>query len=175
MLIHFFILPLITYSITNRLKEIMNTNMDIDVKDCQSVIDCVEGWLVHGHGLCQRVAVYCNVASTLDLKYEYVVDHSRPICVLKMLLEMRNHSGACSLAIGANLNLARSWIAVSRISPADVVALVQHELVDAAQAAYDQVNGSETSMVVSLLRGQFNRLVTFLLFTETIGMCGMKT
>ena len=61
---------------------------------------------------------------------------------------------------GANLNLARSWISVAGVASGDVVQLVKEELIGAARAALDDVDAAaETTLVTSLLRGQFNRLV----------------
>lgn len=87
------------------------------------------------------------------------MEHSRPICILKMLVETPGHTGL-SLAIGGHLNLARSWITTSRIPAADVVALVRDELIEVARTAHGQADATETNMVVSLLRGAFNRFVT---------------
>ena len=99
------------------------------------------------------------MAVTLDLKYDYVMEHPRPTCVLKMLFETPGQTGL-SLAIGGHLNLARNWIATARIAAADVVALVKDELTEVARTAHGQVDSTETNMVVSLLRGAFNRYVT---------------
>lgn len=133
---------------------------EIEWKDSQAVVDYVDSELLkHGHKLSQRLSVFHQVAVVLDLKYDYVVEHSKPISILKMLLETPNQSGL-PLAIGGHLNLARSWITASRIAANQVVALVKDELIEAARSAHGQVSGTETNMVVSLLRGTFNRWVT---------------
>ena len=135
-------------------------DQEVEWKDRQSVIDYVDSELIqHGRRLSQRLSIYHQVAVTLDLKYDYVVEHSRPISILKMLLEMPSQSGL-PLAIGGHLNLARSWITTSRIPSVHVVSLVKDELIEAARSAHGQVSGTETNMVVSLLRGTFNRWVT---------------
>lgn len=129
-------------------------------KDRLAVIEYIDSELLkHGHRLSQRLSIYHQVAVTLDLKYDYVVEHSRPISILKMLLETPSQSGL-PLGIGGHLNLARSWITASRIAASQVVALVKDELIEAARSAHGQVSGTETNMVVSLLRGAFNRWVT---------------
>ena len=125
-------------------------------KDRQSVVEYIDNELLqHGHRLSQRISIFHQVAVTLDLKYDYVVEHSRPISVLKMLLETPSQS-ALPLTIGGHLNLARSWIMASRIPVTQVVTLVKDELIEAARSAHGQVS-TETNMVVSLLRGTFNR------------------
>ena len=77
-----------------------------------------------------------------------------------MLLEIPNQSGL-SPSITGHLNLARSWIGSQKIGANEVVDLVKNELILNARSAHcGQVNATETNMVVSLLRGQFNRYVT---------------
>ena len=121
-------------------------------------MDAVDARLQHGQRLLQRICVYHSVATSLDLKYDYVVDHQRPLSVLKMLLATRSSQQPASA--GANLNLARSWISVAGVASGDVVQLVKEELIGAARAALDDVDAAaETTLVTSLLRGQFNRLV----------------
>ncbi|KAK4021130.1 hypothetical protein OUZ56_003057 [Daphnia magna] len=133
---------------------------EVEWKDRQSAIEYIDNELLkHGHVLCQRLLVFHQVAVILDLKYEYVVEHSRPISILKMLLETPTQSSGLQLAIGGHLNLARNWITASRIAMTQVVDLVKDELIEAARSAYGQVS-TETNMVVSLLRGTFNRWVT---------------
>ena len=130
----------------------------------ESMIDAVDGALAHGRGLCQRICVYHDVSKTLDLQYDYVADHQHPISVLKMLVETRSQQQP---SVGANLGLARSWIALSAIAAGDVVLLVKEELIDAARAAHQHVDATESSMVISLLRAQFNRLVCSTTTTTT--------
>jgi hypothetical protein len=129
---------------------------EVEWKDRQSVVEYIDNELLqHGHRLSQRLSVFHQVAVTLDLKYDYVIEHSRPISILKMLLETPSQSGL-PLTIGGHLNLARSWIIASRIAVTQVVALVKDELIEAARSAHGHVS-TETNMVVSLLRGTFNR------------------
>jgi hypothetical protein len=158
---------------------------DADFKDWQSVIDHVTSLMKHGRVVCQRISVYCGgkswnfvkkigtrsefslnflVASALDLKYDYLVEHSRPVCILKMLLETPSGaacgpSATLSVGIGNHLSLARLWVTASRISSHEVFHLVREELTEAARTAHAETSflgGSEPSngMVVSLLRGQ---------------------
>lgn len=132
--------------------------VDVDGKDRQWLIDAIDASLEHGRPLSQRICVYHNVATSLDLKYDYVVDHQRPLSVLKMLLETRSNQQPAS--VGANLNLARSWISAADVSSSDVVHLVKEELIGAVRAALGDADAAaETTLVTSLLRGQFNRLV----------------
>ena len=148
--------------------------LHLDWKDRMGVIEYVENMLKHGHGLCQRLSVCYQVAMILDLKYEYVAEHSQPVCVLKMLLETPNQSGL-SPSITGHLNLARSWITVSHIGIIEVVELVKNELIEVARQAHcGQVNATETNMVVSLLRGQFNRLVTLCVDPTWTAMLGSR-
>jgi len=130
-------------------------------KDVQSFFDYVDStWLKHGHGICQRLSICHQVSLALDLKYDYVMEHPRPVYVLKMLLETPSQSGGLSLAIGGHLSLARSWIATCRINAADVVTLVKDELIEVARTAHCKINATESNMVVSLLVAAFNRFVT---------------
>ena len=104
------------------------------------------------------------MASALDLKYDYLVEHSRPVCILKMLLETPSGatcgpSATLSVGIGNHLSLARLWVTASRISSHEVIHLVREELTEAARTAHADTSvlgGSEPSngMVVSLLRCQ---------------------
>jgi hypothetical protein len=148
--------------------------LHLDWKDRMGVIEHVENLLKHGHELCQRLSVYYQVAMVLDLKYEYVAEHSQPVCILKMLLETPSQSGL-SPSITGHLNLARSWISVSRIGSVEVIELVKNELIEVARQAHcGQVNAMETNMVVSLLRGQFNRLVTLCVDPIWTAMLGSR-
>lgn len=135
-------------------------SVEVEWKDRISFIDYANELLQHGHDLCLRILVCYQVSLALDLKYDYVMEHPRPVYVLKMLLETPGQSTGLSLAIGGHLNLARSWIATCRIPASEVVALVKDELIEVARTAHSRVNDAEANMVVSFLVASFNRFVT---------------
>ena len=54
------------------------------LKDRQSVIERVGNRIRHGRDVVRRVETYWKVCAALDFNYPYLVDHPKPICILKM-------------------------------------------------------------------------------------------
>lgn len=131
------------------------------VKDRFAALETIAGLVSHGRPICDRLLVFYHVAVALDMSYTYVVEHKKPLCILKMLVE---HSASSNLkfipGLGGLFNLASRWAAASNISPSEIVLFVRDELIETVRCAQSKICDTEASMVISLLQGTFNRWVT---------------
>ena len=107
----------------------------------QQLIDYVDGSVGSGRMIVQRLSACSSAAALLDMTYDYLAQHPRPLSVLKMLLSRCSGGArlvAAAAAAGSGWNIARQWVSAWRIDSADVVQLVKEQLVEAVCSAYNE-------------------------------------